>query len=738
MRIRSHLLLLTAVVLVPATLAAGYAVDQVRQGERRAALAGLRESVRATALLVDAEVQRSVGALTALAQSAALKSGDMAAFYDEAAAAARPPDVWTLLLDESGTQLINTVRPFSTTPSLAHEEVAQVLATGKPVVSDVFRGPTTGRLLTMVYLRAAPVEGRRHVVAQAVSAEHWKKVVLRPPERSDWIVAVIDRQGKFVSRSHQTEQRLGQPARPELVAAAAAANEGLLRHSTLEGTDVYDAFTHSALTGWTIAVAAPVETIEATANSAVLALTTGTALALFAAALGASFLSRLLITAMATATNDARRLGEGGQARIHKSPIDEMNTLSAALTDAGRSLAAEKAAREAVEAQRTELLANETLAREAAQQENLAKDRFLALLGHELRNPLSAITGATEVLLRSPGDAAAAAQFLPLIRRQNQHLTHIVNDLLESSRMLSGKIRLDAAPLDLADCVERCIEGLRATEGAARHTLTLHSRSVWVCGDAVRIEQIVNNLVVNALKSSPPHAEICVSVRAEGGLAVLEVDDQGAGIAAELLPRMFEPFVQGQALPGQPSSGLGVGLSLVKQLVELHGGNVQGASDGPGRGARFTVTLPRIGPPQPAPTATPPGGRSTAARVLLAEDNPDGREATSALLRLLGHDTVTAVSGEEAIEMALAHPPDVALLDLGLPGKSGFEVAVVFRQTPALRQVALVALSGYGQAGDRARALAAGFDEHLVKPVDPTAVSQAIEALLNHRKHSPA
>lgn len=738
MRIRSHLLLLTAAVLIPAVLAAGYAVDQVRQGERRAALAGLRESVRATALLVDADVQRSLGALTALAQSAALKSGDLAAFYDEATATARPPDVWTMLLDESGTQLINTARPLGATPPVARERVADVLATGRPLVTDVFRGPATGKLLTTIYLPAATVEGRRHVVAHATSVEHWKKVVLRPPERSDWIVAVIDRQGKFVSRSHQTEQRLGQPARPELVAAAAAANEGLIRHSTLEGIEVYDAFTHSALTGWTIAVAAPVQTIEASVNSAVVALATGTALALLAGALGASLLGRVLITAMAAATADARRLGGGGQSEVRRSAVDEVNTLNAAMAEAGRSLVAEKAAREAVEAQRTELLANETRARESAQEENVAKDRFVALLGHELRNPLSAITGATEVLLRSPGNAAAAARFLPLIRRQNQHLTRIVNDLLESSRMLSGKIKLDAAPIDLADCVAQCLEGLRATEGAARHTLSLQGQSVWVLGDAVRIEQIVNNLVVNALRSSPPQAEVSVAVRAEGRLAVLEVDDKGAGISAELLPRMFEPFVQGPGLPGQPSSGLGVGLALVKQLVALHGGNVQGASAGLGHGARFTVTFPRIDPPQAVALPATPGARSTGARILLAEDNPDGRQATGALLRLLGYEPQTAATGEEAMAMAMRSVPDLVLMDLGLPGKSGYEVAALFRQTPVLRHIPLIALSGYGQDADRTRALASGFDEHLIKPVDPTRVLQAINRLLDARSHAPS
>ncbi len=259
---------------------------------------------------------------------------------------------------------------------------------------------------------------------------------------------------------------------------------------------------------------------------------------------------------------------------------------------------------------------------------------------------------------------------------------------------------------------------------------------MWIDGDVVRLEQIINNLVNNALKFSPAGSEVLITLRAQGRQAVLQVRDQGAGIEPDFLPRMFEPFVQGRALQGRQQAGLGVGLALVKELVELHGGSVTAASEGPGRGALLTVTLPRIdavqsvreGAAAPTAAAAPPPRR----RVLLVEDNADAREAMSALLHDLGCDVVEAADGEQAIRLATLAPPELAVMDLGLPGLSGFELASAFRRDDRLRGVPLIALSGYGQARDRAAALASGFDEHLTKPADAIALRDVIERLIAH------
>ena len=733
MRIRSHLLLLAAVVLVPGFLAAAVAIAKVREGERQAALRGLHETVRATALLVDGELQRSLGALAALGNSVHLQTGDFEAFHAQAALIEQRPWVWTLLLDETGLQRANTaVPPGSVPPPPASlDRVTTVLATQRPLVSDVFVGPATGKLVTTVYVPAKPSPHGRFVVAQAFAVDHWKQTALQPPERSDWIVAVLDRSGKFVARSHRTDEFLGRPARPELVAAAAAAHDGMIRHSTLEGIEAYDAFTHSKLTGWTIAVAAPVATIEASATQAVAWLSAGLAAALAVALLAASSLNRTLLRAIALASSAASALGQGRRPMPLRTSLNEVNALGRALEEAGQLLAAEQSARAVVEAQRAGLLDNERAAREGAQRENAAKDEFLALLGHELRNPLAAISGATEVLVRGKNDEPTARRFVAIIQRQNRHLKQIVDDLLEVSRLLSGKIALDVRTIDLTDCVRRCVEALRLTEAAAGHVLSLQAdEAVWIDGDAVRIEQIVNNLVANALKFSPRSPEVRVRVTGEGLQALIEVSDSGFGIAPELMPHIFEPFVQGPNLRGLQASGLGIGLALVKKLVELHGGAIRAESAGLGAGSVFCVNLPRVAPaalnPQPARVPSQP----TRCRVLLVEDNADARDATAQMLRVLGYEVAAAEDGEAGLRALASFTPDVVVLDLGMPAPDGFQVAARIRATPALRDLPLIALTGYGQERDLHATREVGFDAHLVKPVAPQALDAAIQAQL--------
>ena len=743
MRIRSHLLLLTAVVLVPGFLAASVAVTKVRESEREAALSGLRETVRATALIVDAEVQGSLGALTALAQSRSLQTGDFAALYEQAQAIDHKPDVWTLVLDATGSQIIDTSVPFGTPPplaSLALERVSKVLVGRQPAMSDLIIGPVAKSLLTTLYVAAKPGPAGNFVVAQAFSVDHWNRQVTRPQGRPDWIVAVIDRAGKFIWRSHGAETYLGRDARPELVAAAAASHSGLIRHATLEGIDSYDAFTHSEHTGWTIAVAAPVPTIEASATKAVAWLTAGVAVALAVALLAATLLSRTLLNALNAASDAARALGRGEPPQPPRTSVLEVNALNQALHDAARLLTQEKHARGLVEQECEQLLDNERVARAVAQDENVAKDRFLALLGHELRNPLAAISGASEVLARGPQDAPTQQRFVAVIQRQNRQLKRIVDDLLEVSRMLSDKIALDARPLDLAGCVLSGIESLRATERAGNYRWQVHTEPVWVCGDAVRLEQIINNLVVNAMQFSAPDGEIQVTVSAQTNHAVLAVHDAGAGIAPELQARIFEPFVQGPPVAGRPSSGLGIGLSLVRQLVQLHGGEISVRSSGAGDGSTFIVRLPRVAAPHTVPADETPAdasapGSVAAAQVLLVDDNIDARKATAALMRSLGYEVAEAGDADEALESAGAHPPDIIVMDLGLPGKTGFQVAVEIKSLPSMRNIPLIALSGYGGEPDRAAALAAGFDAHLVKPVNLAELARSIEAQLTLRRH---
>ncbi|NIA52774.1 response regulator [Massilia sp. TW-1] len=373
----------------------------------------------------------------------------------------------------------------------------------------------------------------------------------------------------------------------------------------------------------------------------------------------------------------------------------------------------------------TELVAtNKRLVREmeerrAAERTSSAKDEFLAMLGHELRNPLSAISSASS-LLGMPGvgpDSVGRARVI--IQRQSQHLSRIVDDLLDLSRAMSGKILLSRKRLDIATLVSSCLDTFRATGRTKEYIIDAQLTPGWVDGDATRLEQIATNLIDNALKYTPAGGRIEITVAAIGTEVVLRVSDSGVGIAPDLLPHVFDVFVQGAISIDRSQGGLGIGLSLVRRLVELHGGTVSASSPGNSSGSTFEIRLPRteaaVAADAPAQAAQVDAGKPT---VLLIEDNDDGREMMAAMLGTFGYPVLQAGDGLEGVRMACAHMPDVALVDIGLPGIDGYEVARRLRQEAATSGVRLIALTGYGLAEDQRRVLEAGFDMHLVKPVE--------------------
>jgi PAS domain S-box-containing protein len=368
-------------------------------------------------------------------------------------------------------------------------------------------------------------------------------------------------------------------------------------------------------------------------------------------------------------------------------------------------------------------------ARAAAERANRAKDEFLAMLGHELRNPLSAIGSAVAVLERLRLDDLRGTRATQIIARQTQHLARLMDDLLDVGRVVTGKITLERRAMDLLAAARRAVATLRAAGVTERHDVAVDGSPVWVDGDATRLEQVVTNLVSNALKFTPSGGTIRVWVGVEDAGAVLRVSDTGVGMSAELLPRIFDLFVQGDQPPERASGGLGIGLTLVRQLVELHGGGVEARSAGAGQGSVFTIRLPRA-----RLTAAGGAGERQAAlapcRILVVEDNADARDMLLALLTLERHDVMTAPDGPAGVDAALRFEPDVALIDIGLPGLSGYEVARRIRATEAGRAMKLIALTGYGRSDDMRQAREAGFDLHLVKPVESRRLEEALRTLL--------
>ena len=354
------------------------------------------------------------------------------------------------------------------------------------------------------------------------------------------------------------------------------------------------------------------------------------------------------------------------------------------------------------------------------------RDEFLAMLGHELRNPLGAIRMAVELM--KPDDQGA--RFAEVIRRQSDLLARLVDDLLEVSRVTSGKISLHRRPFDMRELVERCAQAARwpSESQGVRVGLALPDQPVLVYGDAARLEQVVTNLVNNAVKYTPSGGEIRIELDQRDEVVVLEVTDTGVGIAAEMLPRVFHLFAQAEAALDRAQGGLGIGLTLVRSLVELHGGTVEAASEGLGRGSRFTVRLPAPhiqAPGELAPSAAPQP-RAARHHVLVVEDNPDSREVLVAMLERSGHRVSAVSDGPSGVSAALHLRPDVLVIDIGLPGLDGYGVARAVRR--ALGDVVyLVAVTGYGQPEDRRRAAEAGFDVHFTKPVDPAALRSLLE-----------
>jgi len=367
-------------------------------------------------------------------------------------------------------------------------------------------------------------------------------------------------------------------------------------------------------------------------------------------------------------------------------------------------------------------------ARATAERANRAKDEFLAMLGHELRNPLSAIGSAVAVLERLRVDDLRGTRATQIIARQTQHLARLMDDLLDVGRVVTGKIILEPRAMDLLAAARRAVATLRAAGVTERHDVSVDGRPVWVSGDATRLEQVVTNLVSNALKFTPAGGTIRVWAGVEEGEAVLRVSDSGVGMSPELLPRIFDLFVQGDQPPERASGGLGIGLTLVRQLVELHGGRVEARSAGAGQGSVFTIRLP-IASATVADGAGARQARVAPCRILIVEDNADARDMLLALLTLDRHEVVTAVDGPAGVDAALRLRPDVALVDIGLPGLNGYEVARRIRATESGRAIKLIALTGYGQSEDMRQAREAGFDLHLVKPVDPGRLDEALRTL---------
>jgi len=364
----------------------------------------------------------------------------------------------------------------------------------------------------------------------------------------------------------------------------------------------------------------------------------------------------------------------------------------------------------------------------ALREESGRKDDFLAALSHELRNPLAPIRNSLSLAERVEPGGEQSRKAMAILRRQVDHLVHIVDDLLDVTRISRNKVHLQREPLDLGGLVRRTMDDHLPEFEAREIALEGHivTEPLWAEADGTRVAQVIGNLLANALKFTPRGGRVDVGLRRDGNQAVLSVRDNGAGIAPEMRARLFEPFIQAPQTLDRSSGGLGLGLAMVKGLVELHGGMVDVTSAGPGRGCEFTVRLPVAAAAQAKAAPAPLVPAMPRRRVLVIEDTVDAAEALSDLLTLDGHDTQVAYDGPSGIALARDFHPDVVFCDIGLPEMDGYEVARAMRADDALRGTYLVALSGYARPEDRERSAEAGFDWHLAKPPSTDALERVI------------
>jgi signal transduction histidine kinase len=729
MKIRAYLALMVAAILIPVILFSTISLNMLLTSERDAALKGVRETARISQVSVDRELTNSQSAVRMLANSPYLASGDLAGFYQQAQYADQAGSTWTALLDEHGKQLLNTSIPFGTPlpPLDAAERVKQVLAAGTPQISNLIRGVSTHALQVAVDVPVTTPAGTRYVISQGFKVEHFNAVLKNVGAPPGWLAGVFDRNGFTIAQTSGGNVVEPGEARPDLREAIRSKAVGVIRNASDSNMKLYTVLERSTLSGWTVAVGVSEAEIELAARRALLMSSLGLLAAIACAAAAAVFFARRLSHSIALAARSAYALEHNEEVGVSEiSGVTEVDQVQTAIAAAAAVVRNEKHSRQVAEDEREILFEREHQARTLAEQQNRAKDEFLAMLGHELRNPLAAIVNATGVLAHQSMPAAATERARDIIARQSGHLTRIVDDLLDMGRVHSGKILLERRALRLDQVVDAYMDGVAQGERTASHAITVETEAAWVDADPTRLEQIVANLLDNALKYTPAGGSIRLTVSVEGTEAVLAVADSGIGIAAELMPYVFDLFVQGARTLDRAQGGLGVGLALVRQLAVMHGGRVTVRSQGSGLGSCFALRLPLVA--QPQPVADVPAQVASRQNVLLIEDNADGRDMMAMMLEAQLYTVATAVDGYDGLRQAAAALPDIALVDIGLPGIDGYEVARRMRSDPATKGVRLIALTGYGQESDRARAIDAGFDAHLVKPVDMGRLIEVLEA----------
>ena len=682
-------------------------------------------TARAISVAIDTEVETTTAALEVFAALHAFDVPDLAAFDSLARRLIVRQHDWSSIILADANDHVLAAFPDSDTDVIGSATAGwarTVIASGKPLVSNLFTVTDVRRGYFVMI--AVPVirDGRARLALGARVRSDSLSAILRaqqaPPNIS---VALVGSDNRSVARSPRENEYVGTPARAALVVAATDRMEGSWATVSREGVATYAAFSRSAKTKLLVAIAEPREDVDGPVRR-LLWLLAGAWVLILAVGAGVGLLfGQAVVRAMQSASTAANALARGEPVAPAPSRIAEIDDLAKGLREAAMTLEARN--RERDEASRL-------------------KDEFLMTISHELRTPLTAIYGWSRMLSGGQLHEPQRERAMVAIERNAKALGQLVNDLLDVSRVVSGKLRLDVQPVAAPDVVAAAIDAIRPAAMAKNIAVTtaIGSGELTVSGDAGRLQQVIWNLLSNAVRFTPNGGRIDVEVARTADTVSIAVRDSGAGIAADFLPHVFERFRQGGAGTTRTHGGLGLGLAIVRHLVELHGGTVRAENNASAPGATFHVALPARAPAsaeQHALHRWPLDDRRKApvrldgVQVLVADDDLNSRELLVAVLEAAGAEVRAAASAEDALMLLDTWSPDVLLSDIEMPGEDGYTLMRKVRALSGQRgHIAAVAVTAHARQEDRARAFDAGFEWHLAKPIDPTELVSVIVSLV--------
>ncbi|MBW4563990.1 MAG: response regulator [Mojavia pulchra JT2-VF2] len=742
--LRWHLVLLVAGALLPVVLFAIAVVHELSLREQQASERRLVLAARSLATDVERETSSAIATLQALAASERLEQEDFKAFYTEAQRMAKTQPTWlgVIVLTPDGRQVLNTSFPFgiSLPPVNEPESLRRVVQTHQPTVGYLALGRLKQSWAFPIRVPVMRDGELRYVLTAVITPKALTSVIAsQTPTDGEWTRTVVDGHGIVVARTRNPDRFVGKPGTPSFLKRIREKTEGVYRESTLEGAQVYLAFSRTNFSHWTTAVVVPVEVIEGPARRAMLLVVNSGLALLVVSGMGAFVLSRSISQGITSAAAAAEALAKGEYLSIKPSSIKEVALL-------GESLEFSAALLSQRERERDEHLARAEAARVEAESASRLKDEFLITVSHELRTPLNAILGWAQLLRTRQIAEDKTQRALETIERNAKAQATLVDDLLDTSRIITGKFHLETKLLDLATVVVSAIDSVRHTAEAKGIDLKLQltADESLVLGDQNRLQQVVWNLLSNAVKFTPSCGQVEVELRQADSQAEVIVRDTGVGMKPEFLPHVFDRFRQADGSTTREFGGLGLGLAIVRHLVELHGGTVQADSDGKGKGATFTIKLPLvtrqeniITPPKVAVNDTSSPHKSShefqGVRVLVVDDEPDAQALVATVLTQQGAEVRTCGSAAEAFKEVITWKPDVILSDIGMPQEDGYDFIGKVREweIKAGGKIPAAAVTAFARPEDRIKAIASGYQTHIPKPIESAELTAVVASLIS-------